>query len=178
MPTTLAVALAVSLALAAPGTAHAETLGPGAMLPALTLADQHGEEATIGSETRMILFTRDMDAAKLAKAALAEDGAALLTRARAVYVSDIARMPSMITSIFAIPAMKRRPYRMFLDRDGTATADLPSEEDAVTVIHLDERTVTRVEYVDGELMLRKALRAAVAAAAGASTPASAATPAP
>lgn len=156
--------LTAAIVLVAPGTVRADPLTAGATFPALTLTDQHGEQATIGNETRLVLFTRDMDASKITKTALAEDGEGLLTRAHAVYVSDVTGMPSLITSMFAIPAMKRRPYRMFLDRDGTATADLPSEDGKVTVLHLDDRVVTRVEYVEVEVMLRRALRAATAAA--------------
>jgi hypothetical protein len=156
--------LTAAILLAAPGTVRADPLAPGATFPALTLADQHGEPATIDGETRLVLFTRDMDASKITKAALAENGEELLARGHAVYVSDVTGMPSMITSMFAIPAMKRRAYRMLLDREGTATADVPSEDGKVTVLRLDNRVITSVKYVDVEVMLRKALRAAAAGA--------------
>src|SRR5512147_153168 len=105
----------------------AATLGPGMSLPPLTLTDQNEAAATIGPDVRLILFTRDMSAADIVKEALAENGTTLLDGAHAVVLSDISAMPRLITRLFALPAMRKRPYRMILDREGAPTADLPSE---------------------------------------------------
>jgi hypothetical protein len=139
--------------------ARAATLALGMALPPLTLTDQHDVAATIGPATRVVLFTRDMDAGDVAKEALA-DQAALLGTAGAVYVADISRMPSLIVRLFALPAMRDRPYRMLLDRDGRATADFPSREGEVTVLRLDDGRITGVEYVATAAALRAALAAA------------------
>lgn len=159
------IAMRAALLLAALGAAAwAATLAPGMALPPLTLTDQHDVAATLGADTRVILFTRDMDAGDVAKEALA-DHAALLGAARAVYVADIGRMPSLVAKLFALPAMRQRPYRMLLDRDGTATADFPSRAGEVTVMRLTDGRIDSVEY----LASAEALRAALAPAA---TPAS------
>lgn len=150
----------VAIALVFAAVAAAQTLGVGAPLPALTLVDQHDVALTIGPETRVILFTRDMDAGDLVKEALAEDGAARLAEADALVVADIERMPGVITTLFALPAMRKRPYRMLLDRDGKATAMLPSEEGKVTVLTLDALTITGLTYADSAAAVRGALEAA------------------
>jgi NADPH-dependent ferric siderophore reductase len=144
--------------------ARAATLAPGTALPPLALTDQHDVAAAIGPETRVILFTRDMDAGDVAKEALAEQ-AALLAAAHAVYVADISGMPSLIARLFALPAMRKRPYRMLLDRDGRATADFPSRAGEVTMLRLGNGTIERIEFHASAAALRAAL-------------ASAATPAP
>jgi hypothetical protein len=144
---------ALSLAL----EAAAATLGPGMTLPALTLTDQHDAAATIGPDVRLVLYTRDMDGADIVEEALAENGAALLEGAHAVTVSDISRMPGVITRLFALPAMRKRPYRMILDRDGAPTADFPWEEDKVTALFLEQMKIQRVEYVDTPAALRALL---------------------
>lgn len=155
------IAMRSTLLLVALGAAaRAVTLAPGLALPPLTLTDQHDVPATIGADTRVILFTRDMDAGDVAKEALAEH-AALLGAAAAVYVADISRMPSLVAKLFALPAMRRRPYRMLLDRDGTATADFPSRAGEVTVMRLSDGRIDRVEYVASADALRAALAPAV-----------------
>jgi hypothetical protein len=133
-------------------------LAPGMTLPPLTLTDQHDVAVTVGPETRVIVFTRDMDAGDIVKDALAEH-AELLGAAQAVYVSDISRMPSLIAKLFALPAMRKRPYRMLLDRDGKATADFPSSEGQVTVMRLTDLRVESVERVGSAAALRAALAA-------------------
>lgn len=134
------------------------TLAPGALLPPLALDDQHDVPVTVGPTTRVLLFTRDMDAGAIVKEALAEHGA-LLGRAQALYVSDISAMPSMVATVFAVPAMRNRPYRMMLDRDGTATADFPAEPGKVTLLRLTDLRIDAIEYLDSAAAVRAALAA-------------------
>jgi hypothetical protein len=144
------------------GAAAAEPLGPGMPLPSLNLADQHDVPVAVDVNTRLVIFARDMDAAEIVEEALATDGAALLAGAGAVFVSDIHRMPSLITRMFALPSMRKRPYRMALDREGTATADLPAREERVSLIRVDQLKIEKIDFVGDAAQLRAALQAAAA----------------
>lgn len=156
-----APALLAALALAA--TAAAEEAGAplavGGTLPALALEDQHGESGAVDAGAKLLLFTRDMDAGRVVRAALEEDGAALLESRGAVYVSDVSRMPGLILRLMARPSMRRRPYRMLLDTEGTATRRLPSAEGKVSVIALDALRIEAIDFVDEPGALRAALGA-------------------
>lgn len=156
--------IVVALAFAAlAGTAVcADTVKPGDAMPALGLRDQHDEVGVIDEQTRLVLFTKDMGSSDYVEAALAEGGAAKLADAKAVFVADISRMPGVITRWFALPAMRKRPYRMLLDRDGKATADLPSVAEHVTVLHLDEGKIERVEFAASAEQVGAALGEAAA----------------
>lgn len=151
--------VAVALGLIAAVAYGVEPLAVGSRMPEITLADQHDAAGTIGPSVRLVVFTRDMDAGDIVKEALAEQGAALLESARAVYVADIARMPAIISKLFAVPAMRKRAYRMLLDRDGTATAAFPAVDKKVTLMQLRALTVEHVDYVDSVAALRAALQA-------------------
>jgi hypothetical protein len=152
--------LLAAACLCAAQLAAAATLAPGMPMPAIALADQHDVKASIGPDTRIVLFARDMDAADLAEEALAADGAALLTDAGALFVSDISGMPGMIRKLIALPAMRKRPYRMLLDREGDATADMPVQKGKVTVLRLDALEIEAVEYVGSAAQLRGVLESA------------------
>lgn len=148
----------VLLALTASG-ALAEPLTPGMRLPQIRLADQHDVEDSIGAEVRAVLFTRDMDAGNIVKEALAEKGGEMLAAADAVYVSDISGMPRIVAKLFALPSMRKRPYRMLLDRDGKATKDFPSEKGKVTLLRLQAGEIERVEYLESTDQVRAVLKA-------------------
>ncbi|HVO23493.1 MAG TPA: FAD/FMN-containing dehydrogenase [Candidatus Margulisiibacteriota bacterium] len=151
-------ALAVLLALScAAALSTAAPLAVGMRMPSITLADQHGVAGSVRPDTRCIVFSRDMDAAKIVKEALADDAAALIPGAAAVIVSDISGMPSLVTKLFALPALRKRPYSILLDRDGKATADIPAVSGKVTVLYLRGLTVERIEYVDSADTLRATL---------------------
>jgi hypothetical protein len=129
-------------------------------MPVLGLKDQHDAPGTIDDETRVVLFTRDMDASDFVEEALEGDGAAKLAAADAVFIANISRMPSIITKIFALPSLRKRPYRMLLDRDGETTANFPTKDEQVTVLHLEKRSITRVEFADSTDNVGEILRTA------------------
>jgi hypothetical protein len=150
------VSLAVGLSIAA--NAQADWLSAGTRLPELTLPDQHGAESIVGADAEIVIFSRDMDAGNIVKAALAEQGGKLLAEAKAAYIADIAAMPSVITNLFAVPSMRKRDYRIFLDRDGKATADFPSKEGKVTVMKLGGGAISQIDFVDTAAALSAMLK--------------------
>jgi len=147
----------ITLVLLCAGLAAAEPLAVGMRVPELALVDQHDVPGALNVDTRCVVFSRDMPAANIVKESFADDSS-LLAAANAVVVSDISTMPSVITKLFALPAMRKRPYRMLLDREGKLTADFPSQQGKVTVLHLKALTIERVEYVESSDALRAALR--------------------
>ena len=81
------------------------------------------------------------------KEALEETPPGFLAERQAVYVSAISGMPRLITRMFAIPSMRDRSYSVWLDRDGDATARLPTERGKATLIFFRDREITRVEHL-------------------------------
>jgi hypothetical protein len=161
------IVLGLSVAGFLAPAAFAEPLSPGTAMPPLTLADQHDTPGSVDTATRLVIFTGDMDASDHVKEALTDEGTALLDSAGAVWIANISRMPRIITKLFAMPSLRKRPYRMLLDRDGTATADFPANSGQVTLLHLDHLKIARIEYADSAAQVAKALRQTAAAGAAA-----------
>lgn len=153
------VAFAVLATFGVAGSAAlAATLVVGSDLPAITLTDQHDVKATVGPEVRIVVLTRDMAAGDVVKEGFAGMDQAALDLRGVVYVADIGGMPSLVASMFAIPKMRDRSYRILLDRDGSATRDFPYAEGLPTVLFVESGKVTRiVQPANGE-ELRHALR--------------------
>jgi len=154
----------LSLALLLPLTvvAYAATdtpLAPGATLQAFNIDDQHGKPGRVDEHTRVLMFSRDMTANKLAKAAFGSKPAQYLPEAHAMYLIDVSGMPKFVTNTFAIPKMQKYVYRIFLDRDATKTTALPSQKKLVTVVHLDHLKVTSIEYAASADALTRAVAA-------------------
>jgi len=149
MPT-LRTILATTLLTSAVFTTHSAdlTVKSGDQLDPIALEDQHGNDITINDQTRLVLFTSDMDGGKVVRKVLDDrkDAAELLAGGNAKYVSDISKMPSLVRRMMALPAMRKRPYPIMLDSEGPTTANLPRQKDAVTLISLDALKVTSVEY--------------------------------
>lgn len=135
------LAAALSLLLLA-GIARAEPYAVGSVLPRIELPDQHGEARAIDDSVRVVVFTREMKAGDVVKKAVEKAGPDLFDRNGAVYVVDVKGMPAIIRTLFALPAMRRRPYKLLVDDEGAKTADIPSSEGKPTVLVLDKLRVT------------------------------------
>jgi hypothetical protein len=139
-----ALALAAILVAA---DAYAQPYAVGDAIEPFTLEDQHGKSRTVDASVKVILFSRDMEGGDLLKEGLADVDPGYLDGRNAVYVADISRMPRLVARMFAIPAMRDRPYAMLLDRDGETTARLPAAEGQATLLFLDRLTVQRIAHV-------------------------------
>ena len=136
--------LVLTLALAA-ALASAQLYTVDGTFRPFALEDQHGVRAEVGEGVQIIFLTRDMDGGNLVKTALAEVPQSILDQRHAVYIADTSGMPSLIARFTALPKMKKRPYRVLLDRDGKATRDWPFTAGTVTLIALDGLRIKRVE---------------------------------
>jgi hypothetical protein len=148
------------LALAAiliAGGAYAEPYVVGDEIAPFTLEDQHGKTRTVDASVKVILFSRDMDGGDVLKAGLADVEPGYLDGKNAVYVADISRMPRLVARMFAIPAMRDRPYAMLLDRDGKTTARLPAAEGQATLVFLDQLIVQRIANLTEAPAVRREL---------------------
>ncbi len=149
---TLAVAalLSTALACASDDPPRGGTGSPDdrAQLTAFELDDQHGAPGRVDAGTRVLLATRDMDGGRALRDALEALGAddAWLAARGAVVVADIHRMPGFAAEWFALPALRKRPYRMLIDRAGEATAALPGREGMAALVFLDRLSIERVAY--------------------------------
>ena len=148
--------VALAPVLLAPA-AGAEPYAVGSELPEIQLEDQHGDPHTLDASLRVVLFSRDMDGGRVIQGALEEDGAALLEANAAAYVADVSRMPGLVRRMIAKPRMRKRPYRMWLDEEGEATASFPAEEGLPTLLFLEERRIVRIEHPATPEALREAL---------------------
>jgi hypothetical protein len=149
-----AAALLLSLL---PLIAHA--VEPGERLAPWTLLDQYEQPYSLNADTRLLLVARDMDGAKLVKAALADQPKGYLEARGAVFVADIERMPAVISKLFAIPAMRDYSYRVMLDRDGRVASRYAGTEGQVLWLTLDHGLlVEQREYADAAT-LKAALQA-------------------
>ena len=145
------------LVLAVASAAGAEPYVVGDRIEPFTLEDQYGESHTLDESVAIIAFSRDMDGGDLLKAALEDAPEGFLTGMNAVYVSDISGMPGLIARMFAIPSMRKRPYSLWLDRDGKATALLPDEEGKATLVYLSKLEITRIATLETSQEIRSQL---------------------
>ncbi|WP_373508362.1 hypothetical protein [Thiocapsa sp.] len=140
-----------------PAFVSAASFDTGAPMPVLTLKDQHHTTQTVDANTRVLIFSAERDVSALVETALADQTADSLSAAGIQYVSDISAMPGMVTSIIALPKMRKRPYPMMLGREEEETAMFPREPGKATLIVSEAGSITSVQFIGDAASLRAAL---------------------
>lgn len=65
-----------------------------------------------------------------------------------LYVADISKMPTLISKMFAMPAMRKYEFNLALDKEGDLTQNWPKQAEKVALIQLDNLAIVDVEHVD------------------------------
>ena len=144
---------------AIPGSelAGEEHVGIGKRIPAFTLKDQHGKEGAVNGQVRLVLFCRERKGSDIVGEALQGTSASYLSQHQAVFVADTSGMPRLIAKFAALPALRKKPFRVFLDPGPSVTKNFPSAKDEVTLLFLKNLTIYAVKFVDNPVDVRKAI---------------------
>ncbi len=112
----------------------------------VSLSDQFEKPLQITNDTKLVLFVTEKKPASLLTDYVTEANLDLAAK-NIVIVSDISKMPSLITSMFAIPAMKKYKFKIALDSTGDETKTWPKEKGQIAAIYLDQLKVTKIQYL-------------------------------
>ena len=141
-------------------SASAMALEKGERLLPWTLLDQFDKAYTLDQQARILLVARNMTGAKLLKAALEGKPKGFLDARQAVFVADVSRMPAVISTLFAVPAMRDYNYRVLLDSQSRVASRYPAAEDQVLWLDLERGVLRDSRTFTDAQALRQALEQA------------------
>ena len=137
-------------------SAIASSLTVGNTLPTLKIKDQFEKEHVVDANIKTIIFSATKSEGTTIKEFLLTKDKDYLTTNKAAYIADITGMPSIITSLIAMPKMKGYPFSVLLVDESNKNL-FPVKEDMISVISLDNGKITDVKYVKTAEELAKVL---------------------
>ena len=149
--------LLLALCLILPLGTLAGPVEPGQPLPALSLQNQHDQDWRIAPDTKLVLFAAGRKASNLLQTVLAPQPKGFLAGRHAVYLADMSKMPGFITRTFALPSLRELNFDVGVSLDEKVLAGWPRQDDAVTLIRLEQGRVVSHEYLSTEAQLKAAL---------------------
>lgn len=112
--------------------------------------NQFDEVTYLNKDTQWILFSKDKTVSDLINKQLEVLKITDIASLKGLYVAEISKMPSLITSMFALPKMKKYPFKVALDREGTITQPWPYKESTASFIKLKELEIIEVAHLKTE----------------------------
>ncbi len=127
-------------------SAIANSLTVGSSLPTLTIKDQFEKDHVVDASVKTIVFSASKTEGATIKDFLLTKDKDFLAKNNLVYVADITGMPSIITTLFAMPKMKEYPFSVLLV-DEANKGLFAVKEDMISVISLENSKITDIKYV-------------------------------
>ncbi len=124
----------------------ADFLKIGDTLTPFNLPDQFDKVHTISSdkyEIFLVSFAKETSGKVNEFLKQQEEG--FLDKNKIVYISDIHTMPSFVTSLFALPKMRKYKYTLMLMYEENKI--FPQQGEALTVIRFKDNKINSIEFI-------------------------------
>jgi len=123
----------------------------GDKLPDITLLDQFNKKLKIEENDALVIMAFEKDTALIISDYLKAQPASFLLEHQAKYISDISAMPSFISSVFALPKMKKYPFSIMLINDdfGKQFNHLKGK---VTIFKLKKQQIKAIDFISPETL--------------------------
>ena len=118
----------------------------GDKLPDITLLDQFDKEFTVEDKDTLVIMAFEKDISVVVNEYLKTKPGTYLASHNAKFISDISTMPALITSMFALPKMKKYPFSVMLINDDFG-AQFNRKEGMITIYILKKHTIEEIRYV-------------------------------
>lgn len=124
----------------------------------IEMKDQHEKAQVIPENTQVLLFASEMEGYKMARDAFEKLKISDLNAINLSFVADISKMPALISKMFAMPKMRKLPYSILLDKDGTLTKAWPRQEKQLAWLKVADNQVVETQWFSKTEELEEALR--------------------
>ncbi len=123
----------------------------GDTLPAITLSDQFDKEFTVGGKDKLVIMAFEKDISIAISNYLKQQPASFLATHHSKYISDISAMPSFLSSMFALPKMKKFPFSILLIKDDFGK-QFARTEGKMTVYQIKDHKVHSIQFLTAEAL--------------------------
>jgi len=117
----------------------------------------HEKKITIPNNTQTVIISYEKDTGKMVNTYLQEKDPTYLSKIHAVFIVDIHKMPSIITTLFAMPKMRKYEHTIYVYNDKNLSVFIPPKEDKVTIIKFENNKVKSITYISTKSELQRVL---------------------
>lgn len=144
-------------------TTQAQSQVVGRPFPGLKLTNQHDAPVGLPGDAEVIIFANAKDVDEWANPLLAEFGQKQMDVHHIVYLSDIHRMPWLISKMIALPKLRERAYSVALIREADEVpASIEPTEGCLNWLQLSSGKVTAMTPICTPAELKNRLDALIA----------------
>lgn len=132
---------------------YAKTLHLGDTISPFSLPDQFDKVHQVNSKDyKILIIAFEKDVAVMMNDFLKEKPDSFLKENSAVFISDIHKMPSFVTKMFALPKMREYKYPLLLIYDESNI--FPSKDESLTVLKTKDDEIVEINYINDPAFIK------------------------
>jgi hypothetical protein len=119
----------------------------GDTFPKTVLDDQFKKSMEVENSDKLVIMAFEKDTSIGISTFLKAQSKDFMAKKQMKYISDISSMPSFVTSMFALPKMKKYPFSVMLIEDEFGK-QFNRKDAKVTLYKLKNRKIIAIEFID------------------------------
>ncbi|MCB1141023.1 MAG: hypothetical protein H7A24_02500 [Leptospiraceae bacterium] len=126
--------------------AFAEQLKEGEEWTLTKFPNQWDDVCEVTPDSKKILFTGEMETSKIAHKILEKEKPESFYKRGFLFLSDVRKMPDLITRFVAIPKMRSYSYPICLIKEGEIANDIPREKGKLSLVYLRNGKIEKILF--------------------------------
>ncbi len=120
--------------------------------------NQFEEPISIPKDTQLLIISFEKETGDFVNDYLDTKEPLYLLAQHAVFIADINRMPSIITSLFALPKLQKYKHPIYLHYEDQFENYVPYKEEQLTLVHIKDEKVHSISYISTLKELKEVLK--------------------
>jgi len=116
-----------------------------------------GRQMRIPKKTSLVIVAFEKDTGALVNEYLNTKNPYYLQKNRSIFIADIHKMPSMITSMFALPKLQKYKHLIYLHYNDRFENVVPNKEGKITLLRIEEGKIKNISYISTKQELKASI---------------------
>ncbi|WP_455756209.1 hypothetical protein [Sulfurimonas sp.] len=117
----------------------------------------HGRQMKIPKKTNLVIVAFEKDTGALVNEYLKTKNKYYLQKNRSIFIADIHEMPDMVTTMFALPKLKKYKHLIYLHYDEEFQKAVPYKKDEITLLRVVDGKVSDISYITSKSELQASI---------------------
>lgn len=149
--------LALTLSVAILSAAPLKIDSPLEMLEGFKYETPQGRQMKIPNKTKLVIVAFEKDTGALVNEYLDKQSPFYLPKNNSIFIADINKMPSIVTSMFALPKLQKYKHLIYLHYSDKLQEAVPNKEQKITLLRFENSKIKEISYISTVLELKTAI---------------------
>lgn len=116
-----------------------------------------GRQMKIPKKTKLVIVAFEKDTGALVNEYLDTQSPFYLLKKNSIFIADIHKMPTIITTMFALPKLQKYKHLIYLHYGELLENTVPNKEAKVTLLYIEDEKIKEISYISTKEELKKAI---------------------